>query len=139
MPDTQFYKDWKLAHAFSPSTAPAIGSTRALALFSTAPTQAGGGTEITTGGIGRIQLLPASIGTPSTVASTTNRTVSNTSVLAFQEAIANTPDAVAWGLFDGLTGTNLLSYGTIPSRSITTGITPQIAIGSLVNVVGDLP
>ena len=75
-----------------------------LALFTAAPGETGGGTEVTGGGYARRQVT---FGTPS------SGRMSNSAAIEFPTASASWGTAVAWGLFDASSGGNLVWYGSI--------------------------
>jgi hypothetical protein len=74
------------------------------ALFTVAPTQSGGGTEVTGGSYARIA---ATFGAPA------NGVSSNSAPVTFPTATASWGTVVAAGIFDALSGGNLLYYGTL--------------------------
>lgn len=107
--------DWLFrGQAFTPP------ATLHFALFTVAPGEAGGGTEVTGGSYAR-QGVAATLtnwaGTQSagsTVASSgTGGTTSNNVVITFPAPTANWGSVVAVGVFDAATAGNLLLYGTL--------------------------
>ncbi len=100
-----------VGHVFGGSayTAPA---TLYVALYTSAPSDTGGGTEVSGGGYVR-----------KTAAFTvTNDTASNTSAIEYPTATANYGTVVAVGVFDALTSGNLLAYGNLTtSKTVSTG------------------
>lgn len=91
-----------------------------IGLFTTAPTDAGGGVEVTGGSYARVLVtsaLTAWAGTQaaaSTVASTgTSGTTSNNAAITFPAPTANWGSIVAFGIFDAATAGNLLFYGNL--------------------------
>lgn len=90
------------------------------ALFTVAPTDTGGGTEVTGGAYARVSVarsLAAWAGTQSagsTTASTgTGGTTSNNSAVTFPAPTANWGSVVAVGVFDAASAGNLLVYGAL--------------------------
>lgn len=75
-----------------------------LALFTTAPGETGGGTEVTGGAYARRQVT---FGTPS------EGTMKNSAAIEFPTATGSWGTAVAWGLFDAAANGNLVWYGSI--------------------------
>ncbi len=75
-----------------------------LALFTAAPSETGGGTEVSGGAYARKQVT---FGTPS------SGTMKNSAAIEFPTATANWGTAVAWGLFDADASGNLVWYGSI--------------------------
>ena len=97
-----------------------------LALFTVAPTDSGGGTEVSGGNYARIQL---SWGTPS------GGEIANNSALRFPATgTATSPfgTIVALGIFDASTTGNLLWYGDLSATvTINTGDTYTITSGGI--------
>ena len=100
-----------LAHSFS-NTAYTSPSSVYLGLFTTAPTDAGGGTELSGSGYTR------------KVASftTTGAAATNASAVEFPTATGNWGTIVAVGIFDAASSGNFLGWSNlISSRTIETG------------------
>lgn len=102
-------------------------------LFNTAPTNAGGGVEVSGSGYAR-QSTPFSLaGFSSTVAPAdtgastgTGGIISNNFTVSFPTPLANWGTIEAEGVFDSLAGGNLLFWNMLsPSRSILSGSSPQ--------------
>ena len=110
-----------LDHVFSGNayTAP---TTLYLALYTAAPGETGGGTEVSGGGYAR-----------QTVAFTTSGdTSSNTSAIEFPTATANWGTVTHVGVFDALTSGNLMVYATLTSsKAIETGDVFRVPAGDL--------
>lgn len=103
--------------AFTPPSTIYVG------LFTTAPTDAGGGTEVSGNGYARqtITLTAASGGS-----------TSNASDITFPQATGNWGTIVAAGLFDASTGGNLLAWNNLAtSVTINTGDVLKIYAGNL--------
>jgi hypothetical protein len=99
-----------------------------VALFTAAPGEAGGGTEVSGGGYSRVAVANNTTNWPTT----SNGQKSNANAITFPQATANWGTIVAWGLFDAATGGNLLYYGDVsPSRAVNAGDTAQFAAGAL--------
>ncbi len=107
--------DWLFrGQAFVPPT------TLYFALYTAAPSDTGGGTEVSGGGYARqgvVSSLSAWAGTQSagsTVASSgAGGTTSNNAAVTFPAPTANWGSVVAVGILDAATGGNLLLYGTL--------------------------
>jgi len=100
-----------LDHVFR-DTAFTAPSTLYVGLYTTAPTDAGGGTEVSGGSYARVSCVPAS--TFAAAASGTWGTV------------------VAFGIFDQATSGNLLAWGDLTlSKSISSGDIASFAIGDI--------
>lgn len=110
-----------LDHVFGGSayTAPA---TLYLALYTVAPGEAGGGTEVSGGAYAR-----------QTVAFTTSgNTTSNTGAVEYPTATANYGTVVAVGVFDASTAGNLMAYASLSSnKTIETGDVFRVPAGDL--------
>ena len=99
------------------------GNSHYLALFTVAPSEAGGGTEVSGGSYAR-QVV--TFGTPS------NGSMSNSAALEFPTATANWGTAKAWGLFDAATSGNLEWYGNIDTpKELLAGDIYRINAGNL--------
>lgn len=100
-----------VGHVFGGSayTAPA---TLYVALYTSAPSDTGGGTEVSGGAYAR-----------QTAAFTvTADTASNTSAIEYPTATANYGTVVAVGVFDASSSGNLLAYGNLTtSKTVSTG------------------
>ncbi len=110
-----------MLHVFGGSaySAPA---TLYLALYTVAPDDTGGGTEVSGTAYAR-----------QTVAFTvTNDTASNTSAVEFPTAGSSWGTVVAVGIFDQLTSGNLLAYGNLTaSKTIASGDVFRVPAGDL--------
>lgn len=80
-----------------------------LALFTVAPTDVGGGTEVTGGSYAREAVT---FGAP------TSGTVANTGAVTFTQATASWGTVVAMGIFDAATAGNLLYYGNLTTSKV---------------------
>lgn len=99
------------------------------ALFTSAPTDAGGGTEVSGGSYARAAVtnnatnFPAAAGGQKT----------NGTVITFAQATAPWGTILAFGIFDALSGGNLLFWATLTTGvTIGTGSVYSIPVGSLV-------
>lgn len=99
-------------------TAPA---TVYFALYSAAPSDTGGGTEVGGGGYTRVAVTNNATNWPA-AASGTKR---NASTITFPEATATWGTIVAIGILDAATAGNLLFWTTITSRSVVSGDIPR--------------
>lgn len=115
------YLENKIIDHFLGTAAYTMPTTVYVALYTVAPTDAGGGTQVTGGSYAR------QVGTFS--ASSSGAT-SNTSNIDFTGMPAAT--TVAIGIFDAITSGNLLLYGTLTTNKTTdAGDTLRIATGDL--------
>jgi hypothetical protein len=95
-----------------------------VALFTANPTDAGGGTEAAYGSYARVTTSAA------TWASAASGATSNAAAITFPACTSGSSTVTGFGAYDAASGGNLLWYGTC-SLSVTTGITPEFAIGEL--------
>lgn len=110
-----------LLHVFG-ATAYTAPTTLYLALYTVAPDDTGGGTEVSGTSYAR-----------QTVAFTVvNDTASNTSAVEFPTAGSSWGTVVAVGIFDNLTSGNLLAYGNLTSsKTIASGDVFRVPAGDL--------
>jgi len=117
------YLENKLLDHFLGTTAFAMPSPVYVALFTVAPSDAGGGTEVT-GGPGPYARKTATFSAASSGAT------SNSANIDFTGMPAATTVAIA--LFDAITSGNMLVYGTLTANKTTdAGDTLRIATGDL--------
>lgn len=116
--------DWLLrGQSFTPP------STTYVALFTTATTDAGGGTEVSGGGYARVAItssLTNWAGTQApgstTASSGTSGQTSNNNTITFPQATANWGTITHFALFDASTGGNMLIHGALTqSKQIDAG------------------
>lgn len=93
-----------------------------LGLYTAAPTDAGGGTEVSTGGYARQEI---------TFGAASGGAVSNTAAVEYTATGANFGTIVAVGVFDADTSGNLLAWNEITSVVINDGDTLNFPIGDL--------
>jgi len=100
-----------------------------LGLFTSAPSDAGGGTEVsTTGtGYGRIEITDKFDNASGTGGSLTT----NGAITGFTANGANWGTINSIGIFDAITGGNLLFYATISNATVNDGDSFQISTGNL--------
>jgi hypothetical protein len=120
---TNFLETEILDHVFAGAayTAP---TTLYLALFTAAPGETGGGTEVTTSGTAYAR---------ETVAfTTTGNTTSNNASVEYSTATATFGTVTHVGVFDASTGGNLMAYATLSSpKTIDTGDVFRVPTGDL--------
>lgn len=93
------------------------------ALYTVAPSDAGGGTEVSGGGYAR---QAVTFGAPS------NGVFTNSADVVFPIATANWGTIVAFALFDAATGGNMLIYGNLSSpKTINSGDQFRFPAGQL--------
>lgn len=96
-----------------------------IALFTTAPGEAGGGVEVATGSYARVDskgkwAVPAS------------GSVANNAVITYPTATADWGTIVGFAIMTLITGGNMLMWGTLTaSKAVLNGDTPSFASGAL--------
>ncbi|MCI4463680.1 MAG: hypothetical protein JHC30_05885, partial [Caldisericum sp.] len=99
-----------------------------IALFTVAPTDAGGGTEVSGGGYARVAVANNSTNFPPA----TNGQKSNGTAIIFPTATADWGTIVAVGIYDAATNGNLLFWANLTTaRTVQSGDTAQFAVGAL--------
>jgi len=126
--------DWQRGQTF-----PAAPTNTYAALFTVAPSDAGGGTEVTGGSYARVA-IPGALtswagtqGAGTTTASTgTSGTTSNNNPITFPAPTAAWGTVVGTALFDAVTGGNMIVYNTlVTNRVINNGDSaPSFAAGT---------
>lgn len=111
----------------TPYTAPANVY---VALFTAAPSDTGGGTECTGGSYARAAVATG-IGTWNATGGT-DGTTENTEAISFATPTASWGTVTSFGVFDAVTGGNLLFYATLTvAKTINSGDTVSFAAGAL--------
>ena len=121
---SDYLEDKVLDHVFGGNayTAPA---TLYVALYTVAPTDTGGGTEVTGGSYARQTGA-------FTVSGTNPTTASNSAAIEYPTATDNYGTVVAVGILDASSGGNLLAYANLDtSKSVTTGDVFRFDTGDL--------
>lgn len=118
---SDYTEDAVLNHLFR-NVALTSPTTVYLALYTAAPTDAGGGTEVSGAGYARQTIQ---FGAPS------GGVISNTSAVSFTATGGNYGTVVAVGIFDALTVGNLLAWDGITSAVINDGDTLLFPIGDI--------
>ena len=99
-----------------------------VALYTVAPTDAGGGTEVSGGSYARVAVTINSTNWPAA----SSGSKSNGTAISFPAATANWGTVVAFGIFDAASGGNLLYWGTLSaSKAVNNGETASFAAGQL--------
>lgn len=117
-----------LDHVFGAATYTPPATIHA-ALFTVAPSDTGGGTEVTGGSYARVAITNNATNFPAAAAGLK----SNGTVITWPTATANWGTIVAVGFFDASSGGNFLGgdYSLAVSKAVNTGDTASIAIGDL--------
>lgn len=96
-----------------------------VALYTAAPSDSGGGTEVSTGGYARQSVTFDAATSP-------GGTTSNSGEVSFTAAGADYGTVTHMGIFDASTGGNLLWHGALTaSKSVADGDTLTFAVGNI--------
>lgn len=96
-----------------------------VALYTAAPSDSGGGTEVSTGGYTRQSVTFGAASSP-------GGTTSNTGAVSFTASGANFGTVTHIGIFDASTGGNLLWHGSMTaSKTVNDGDTLEFSIGNI--------
>jgi hypothetical protein len=96
-----------------------------VALYTAAPSDSGGGTEVSTGGYARQAVTFGAASSP-------GGTTSNTGAVSFTASGANYGTVTHIGIFDALTTGNLLWHGAMTaSKTVNDGDTLEFSIGNI--------
>lgn len=111
-----------------------------VALFTAAPSDAGGGTEVSGGSYARVQHGPSDTtweatqgGTPAAASSGTTGATQNAGTITFPSPTANWGQVTHIGIFDAATSGNLLYHGALAvPKTVNNGDpAPSFAAGAL--------
>jgi hypothetical protein len=97
-----------------------------LGLFTAAPTDAGGGTEVSSGGYARQEL---------SFGAAANGAIANDAAVSFTASGADFGVIVAVGIFDAETAGNLISWATITHATVSDADTLSFAVGDIVQTL----
>ena len=121
---SDYLEDKVLDHVFG-GTAYTAPTTLYVALYTVAPTDTGGGTEVSGGAYARQTAA-------FTVSGTSPTTASNSAAIEYPTATANYGTVVAVGVFDASSGGNLLAYANLDtSKVVSTGDVFRFNTGDL--------
>tara|TARA_R110000868_G_scaffold408443_1_gene691676 strand:+ start:120 stop:512 length:393 start_codon:yes stop_codon:yes gene_type:complete len=96
-----------------------------VALYTVAPSDSGGGTEVSTGGYARQTVVFDAAASP-------GGTTSNSGTVSFTASGAGYGTVVAIGIFDAVTTGNLLWHGTMTaSKTVDDGDTLEFSVGNI--------
>jgi hypothetical protein len=134
------YLENQLVDHIMRNTAYTAGTARYVALFTAAPSDSGGGTEVTGGSYARAQLDASTTNWKNTqdsgtgASSGTGGATSNASTITFPTPTANWGIASHFGIFDASSAGNLLFHGALTaSKTINNGDpAPTFPAGALV-------
>lgn len=118
---TDYLENELLDHAFGGAAFTAPANVH-MALFTAAPSDAGGGTEVSGNGYAREQMA---------FGAAASGAIANTAALSFTASGGDFGTVVAIGIFDAATGGNMLAWDAITSAAVTDGDTITFAIGDV--------
>jgi len=99
-----------------------------VALYTAAPSDAGGGTEVSGGSYARVAVTNNSTNFPAA----SGGAKSNGTEITFETATASWGTVVAFGIFDAATAGNLLLWADLTTnKTIDSGDTAKFAVGDL--------
>ena len=99
-----------------------------VALYTVAPSDTGGGTEVTGGAYARAAVTNNATNWPAAA----NGLKSNGTVITYAQATAAWGTIVAFAVFDAASGGNMLVHGTLTeNKVIGSGDTAQFAVGDI--------
>ena len=121
---SDYLEDKVLDHVFG-GTAYTAPTTLYVALYTVAPTDTGGGTEVSGGAYARQTAA-------FTVSGTNPTTATNSAAIEYSTATADYGTVVAVGIFDALSSGNLLAYANLTaSKVVSTGDVFRFNAGDL--------
>lgn len=124
------YLENALLNWFKGTAFPAPPATTYVALYTAAPSDAGGGTEVTGGAYARVGIAAAGWSAISDNAGSGR--ISNSGTVTYAQATANWGTVTHFGVFDTLTAGNLLRWAALGSPvAINSGTTASFAAGTL--------
>lgn len=132
MPGSKFaYAELKSLDIFLGGASFSASGNVYVALYTSAPTSAGGGTEVSGGSYARAAVANNSTSWPAATG-VGPATKANGVAITFPTATASWGTVAAFGIFDAASAGNGLYWGTLTtSRAVATGDTPSFAIGAL--------
>lgn len=123
------YIEGKLLDLLFSNAAYSIPGTLYIALFTVAPSDSGGGTEVSGGSYARVAVTNNATNFPAA----SGGSKSNGTTITFPAATAAWGTVVAMGIFDASSSGNLLAWATLTTaKTVASGDTPSFAAGALV-------
>ncbi len=102
-----------------------FGATLYVAWFTALPTNAGGGTEPSTGAYARVAVTRNQTNFPAT---NSTGLISNNTAINFPQATANLGKALGFGIYDAATAGNLLEWGELLGLGMVSTVDPTTDI-----------
>jgi hypothetical protein len=133
MSKSNYLENAVIDHVLRGVAFPALGTNLFVALFTAAPSDAGGGTEVTGGAYARVAVARATTAWAAPADNAGSQQTSNSAAVTFPTPTANWGTVVAIGIFDAATLGNLLYHAALgTSRTINNGDTaPSFPVGAL--------
>ncbi len=133
MSKSDYLENGVLNHVFRAVAFPTIPAAIHVGILTAAPTDAGGGTEVTGGAYARVSITRATGAFAAPTDNAGSQRTSNSAAITFPTPTANWGTATHFGIYDAATAGNLLYWGALgTSRTINNGDTaPSFAIGAL--------
>lgn len=127
---SDYLEDKLLNHVFG-GTSYSPPATLYVGLFTAAPSDSGGGTEVTGGSYARVSLTNNTTNFPN-ASGTSPTSKTNGTTITFPTASANWGIVVAVGIFDASSGGNLICWADLTaSKTVNNGDTASFAASSL--------
>lgn len=124
---SDFLENELLDHVFG-GAAYSAPATLYVGLYTVAPTDAGGGTEVTGGSYARVAVTANNTNFPAA----SGGAIANGTAITFPTATASWGTVVALGIFDASTSGNLLAWADLAvNKTVASGDTASFAIGDL--------
>lgn len=125
------YLENKLLDHLLKATAYTRPATLYFGLYTSAPSDSGGGVEPAAASYARSAVTNDSTNFPN-CAITGNPIKANATIISFPTAESSWGTITHWGIFDAATSGNLLAWGSFTSsRSVATGDSPKLAAGTI--------
>lgn len=124
---SDFLENELLDHVFG-GAAYSAPATLYVGLYTVAPTDSGGGTEVTGGSYARVSVTANSTNFPAS----SGGAIANGTTITFPTATANWGTVVAFGIFDAASAGNLLAWADLAAnKAVDDGDTASFAVGDL--------
>lgn len=128
MANASDYLENKIAALLFGATAYSIPATYYFALFTSAPDDTGGGTEVSGGSYARAAVTNNVTNFPAP----TGGVSANGTAISFAQATASWGTVTHFGIFDALTGGNLIVWGALTTpKTVATNDTVSFSAGQL--------
>lgn len=124
---SDFLENELLDHVFG-NAAYSAPATLYVGLYTVAPTDSGGGTEVTGGSYARVSVTNNATNFPAA----SGGAKANGTAVTFVQATANWGNVVAFGIFDASSAGNLLAWADLTAaKDVDNGDTASFAVGDI--------